>query len=70
MSVIEQATRIFKLGSLRLADPDPSLPPEDALKLYAQAYPQVGAATLSGPTVSDNGEVIYEVERAPAKTKG
>lgn len=70
MSVIEQATRIFKLGSLRLADPDPSLPPEDALRLYTHAYPQVGGATLSGPTIGDGGEVIYEVERAPAKTKG
>lgn len=67
---IEQATRIFKLGSLSLTDPDPSLSPEEAVQLYAATYPQVAQATLSGPEVGPNGEAIYEVQRAPAKTKG
>ncbi|RMG32515.1 MAG: hypothetical protein D6720_13185 [Gammaproteobacteria bacterium] len=67
---IEQATRIFKLGSLSLPDPDPSLSPEEAVKLYAPTYPQVAAATLSGPEIGPDGQVIYEVQRAPAKTKG
>lgn len=67
---IEQATRIFKLGSLSLTDPDPSMPPEEAVKLYAPTYPQVAQATLSGPEIGPGGEAIYEVQRAPAKTKG
>ena len=67
---IEQAIRIFQLGSLSLPDPDPSLTPEDAVKLYAPTYPQVAGATLSGSEVGPDGEAIYKVERAPAKTKG
>lgn len=67
---IERATRIFKLGSLSLPDPDPSLAPDEAVRVYAATYPQVAQATLSGPEIGPNGEMIYEVERAPAKTKG
>ncbi len=70
MSEIVQARRIFKLGSLRLTDPDPSLPPEEAIRLYAIAYPQVAQAQLSEPEVTDEGDLVFEVLRPPAKTKG
>lgn len=70
MTEIVQARRIFRLGSLRLPDPDPSLPPEEAVRLYAAAYPQVAQAEIGEPEVSPDGELVYEVQRPPAKTKG
>lgn len=69
-TVIEQAVRVFKIGSVSLPDPDASMTPEEAIKLYAGSYPQVVDGTLSGPTVNDKGECVYEVERPAVKSKG
>lgn len=69
-ATIQAASRVFKLNSLELPDPDPKLPPEEAVQLYAHAYPQVGGAVLTGPEIDSDGRMVYSVERAPAKTKG
>lgn len=68
-SLIEQPTRVFRFGSLRLNDPDPSLEPLAALRLYAPNYPQLATAQLLDPVVED-GLLVYGVEKPPAKTKG
>lgn len=62
--------RVFKVGSVSLADPDPSLPPQDAIGLYAGSYPQVITGTLNEPTVNSRGQLVYELEKPVAKTKG
>lgn len=62
--------RRFRLGKVTvLDDPDPSLPAEQAVKLYAHAYPYVNVATLGEPEVID-GTLVYPVDKPPATTKG
>lgn len=61
--------RVFKFSSLELADPAPDLPPAEALKLYAPAYPQLDVAELCEPVI-DKDRVIYEVKKHDVKTKG
>jgi PRTRC genetic system protein C len=61
--------RIFKFSSLELADPAPELSPEEALRLYAPAYPQLEVAELSDPIVEDD-RIVYEVRKHEVKTKG
>jgi len=70
MTTIQTANRLFKLGSLTLTDPDPSLPPDQAVRLYSANYPQIANAELVGPVVNDQGDLVYTVERSPVKTKG
>lgn len=65
----EKLTRVFKMGSVQLPDPMPGATPEEAIKVYAASYPHLAHATLAEPVVS-NGQLVYEVVRAPAKTKG
>ena len=67
---IETPVRVFKIGSISLSDPDPSLPPEEAVRLYAGSYPQVMEAEISGPDVGPDGSLVYTVERPAVKTKG
>lgn len=69
-AAVALTTRLFKVGSVSLPDPDPSLPPDKAVALYAGSYPQVITGELTGPTTGPNGEDIYEVERPVVKTKG
>lgn len=61
--------RVFRLGSMRLTDPDPTLPPEAALRLYAPNYPHLATAILSGP-LAENGTLVWTVEKPLVKTKG
>lgn len=61
--------RVFKLGHLRLPDPDASLPPAKVVELYAASYPQCHAATLGEP-FEEAGELVYEIRRATAHVKG
>lgn len=63
-------TRVFQFGSLRLADPDPSLPPEEALRLYASAYPVLTTATLDDEPRIEGNEMVYVANKASVKTKG
>lgn len=62
-------TRHFRLGITLLPDPDPSLSPEAALKLYEGAYPLVSGASL-GPPEIDGDRIIYGVVRRTVQTKG
>lgn len=66
---IIRLTRVFKMGSVRLPDPDPDLSPEEALRLYTANYPHLAHATLAEPR-SEGTELVYEIEKPPAKTKG
>lgn len=62
-------TRHFRLGITLLPDPDPSLSPEAALKLYEAAYPLVAGASLGAPEI-DGDRIIYGVVRRTVQTKG
>lgn len=69
MSAIVRLTRVFKMGSVRLTDPDPSLTPEEVVRLYSANYPHLAHATLSDPR-AEGEELVYEIQKPPAKTKG
>lgn len=70
MSQIIQPTRVFRMNNIRLADPDPAMPPDEVRALYADSYPHLAAATVEGPTISDTNELHFTFAPPPAKTKG
>lgn len=66
---MQNLNRVFKMGSVRLADPDPTASPEAVCDLYAVNYPHLAHANVEGPeTVGDDLE--YTFVPPPAKTKG
>lgn len=66
---VQTLTRVFKMGSLELDDPNPQAEPLDALRLYAKAYPVLANATLDEPSI-DGQRMVYEVVKPQGKTKG
>lgn len=69
MANIITPTRVFRMGATRLPDPDPSATPLDALRLFVPNYPALAHATLGEPVV-EGDQLVYPVEKPPAKTKG
>lgn len=61
--------RIFRMGSIDLPDPDATLEPERALRLYAQQWPHLRRARLAPPRM-EGERMIYEIEKPPVQTKG
>ncbi|MEW5833365.1 MAG: PRTRC system protein C [Campylobacterota bacterium] len=66
---IKTLERAFRMGSVTLDDPDPSLPADKALALYVPNFPTLATATLGDP-FPEGDRLIYPVEKAPVKTKG
>lgn len=66
---VEVLTRVFKMGSVRLPDLAPEKEPMESLRLYAANYPHLNSATLLDP-VAEGDDLVYEVAKPPAKTKG
>ncbi len=63
------ANRVFKTPVQTFPDPDPTLSPEDVLKVYARNFPSLANASLGAPRIQDN-EAIYDIQLPPVKTKG
>lgn len=66
---IKNLTRVFKMGSVRLADLAPDMEPLDSLRLYAANFPHLAAATLLDP-VAEGDDLVFEITKPPVKTKG
>ncbi len=67
--VRERVRREFHFNGAALADPDPSLSPEQVKKLYAgNGYPTLTNASVTGPE-RQNGKEIYTF-KAAVGTKG
>jgi len=63
--------RVFKVGTVTLADPDPDLPPEEVVQIYSNAYPMLRNAKLKEPELNEDGtRLVYEVQRPTVQTKG
>lgn len=69
VSAVIRPVRVFKMGSVRLPDPAPDLPPVEALRLYAPSYPHLANAELDEPQLVGE-ELHYAVKLEPVKTKG
>jgi PRTRC genetic system protein C len=54
--------REFRFGVQRLADPDPSLTPEQVRDLYAQAIPELTTAAVRREGEEDGTQVIAFAE--------
>ncbi|WP_347990296.1 PRTRC system protein C [Methylomonas sp. AM2-LC] len=68
-SQVIKPMRIFKMGAVRLNDPAPELPPQEAIKLYSASYPHLAQAELSEPVLMGE-ELHYSVVTHEVKTKG
>jgi len=64
----EIVERVFKYGSEKIVDPDPSLTSSAALKKLAERRTEFLNSSLSGPKY-ENGKMVYRIERS-AGTKG
>lgn len=69
MSTLKKAQRVFKMGSVELADPDPSMTTKQVIELYAANYPQLRNSTVSDPQLIAD-RLVYSFELPPVKTKG
>ena len=64
-----QLERRFRFGVTTLADPDPNLPPLEAMRLHAKSYAFLQSAALGEPTV-EGDLLIYPVQKPTVQTKG
>ena len=66
-------TRVFTLKKngkeIKLADPDPAMPPVKVAVFYSNIYPELVNASVTGPKYNDNGEALYTMS-ATVGTKG
>lgn len=69
MSAIQTMTRVFKMNSVELPDPDPDKPPEQAILCLVSAFPHLQHCTLGVPT-TEADRLIYPVIKPPVKTNG
>ena len=68
-TTVIKPVRIFKMGSVRLADPAPDMSPQEAIKLYAASYPHLANAELDEPQLIGE-ELHYVIKLKAVKTKG
>lgn len=58
MLIATHLKRIFsfkeKEQDIKLADPSPTYSPEAVLNFYAQTYPILTTATITGPVINDD----------------
>lgn len=60
--------RVFKLGAMTLADPNPGLSIDRVKAFYGRQYPEMNSGVIEGPTIS-NGVATYTLLKAVG-TKG
>lgn len=56
------ATRVFKLRERELEDLDPGMDPEQIQEAYAESYPELTNASITGPVVDDDNRLVYTFE--------
>ncbi|HYW75493.1 MAG TPA: PRTRC system protein C [Gammaproteobacteria bacterium] len=60
---------VLKMDQTELAFPPGESDPEAVRELYANTYPHLRQATIREPEVRGD-KLVYEVEKAPLRTKG
>lgn len=70
--VVEKLKRVFKFSSgkkdIELADPNPEFSPEEVLKHYMNAYPELTNSNVMGPEVG-SGKLVFTF-KSSVGTKG
>lgn len=65
---VTTAERVFTYNGTTLPDPAPGMPAEQVRDFYAQQYPDLATAAITGPETKD-GKLTYTFTRAVG-TKG
>lgn len=60
--------RVFKLKNQTLADPNPSLSPDEVMAFYSNQYPELTTSNVFGPKI-ENDKAVYEF-KTTVGTKG
>ena len=65
---VEKIVRIFKHGKVHLVDPGEEMSKEEVLDFYANQYPELTNASVTGPKI-ENDKQVYEFSTSVG-TKG
>lgn len=65
---ISNYKRVFKHGTVALADPNPNMTPEEVMNFYSNQYPELTTSNVHGPIIEAN-EAIYTF-KTTVGTKG
>lgn len=65
---VTKLPRIFKYNEMVLDDPDIAMSPEAVKDFYAETYPELTQAEITGPETTDEG-LVYELGKTVG-TKG
>ena len=60
--------RIFRYNGAKLADPQPTLTPDQVRQFYAATFPELATAIVEGPSTTER-EQVFEFRRSVG-TKG
>lgn len=67
-TTVQKLTRVFMYDGQKLADPDPTMSPEQVAEVYAVTFPELATATIDEPTV-DGKKLVFKFDKAVG-TKG
>ena len=65
---INNYKRVFKHGSVTLADPNPEMSPEEVMNFYSNQYPELTTSNVQGPKI-DGDNAVYTF-KTTVGTKG
>lgn len=65
---ISNVKRVFKMKDRKLADPDPSMTPDEVMAFYSNQYPELVTSNVFGPKM-EKDEAVYEFKTSVG-TKG
>lgn len=65
---ISNVKRVFKMKDKNLADPDPTMTPDEVMAFYSNQYPELVTSNVFGPKM-DKDEAVYEF-KTTVGTKG
>lgn len=65
---ISNYKRVFKHGTVILADPNPDLTPEQVMNFYSNQYPELTTSNVHGPVI-DGDNAVYTF-KTTVGTKG
>jgi len=68
-ATVQAPVRQFRVGSMNLPDPDPTMSAEEVVALYAHNYPSLRFATIESPRM-EGDTLVIEAKLPTVQTKG
>lgn len=66
---VSTLTRVFRIGSVSLPDPDPSMEPEDVIRFYEPNHAALSGAQI-GESFVEGDALVFPIQKPTVKTKG